>query len=153
MQTIRMGGIGSDHPMESNKVDEILEFVGASLELGSFLEFQTGALALLKKDFDSGFGIFIGLLTSLVAFAELVYAVYTRLFTSTVVPGWASAISILSFLFGVLFILVGLLGEYIGRILVEVQHRPRFLVSDQVGIKNLITDDSIRYRYRSHIDV
>jgi dolichol-phosphate mannosyltransferase len=90
-------------------------------------------------------GILLGVLTSLVAFGELTYAVYAKLFTTTVVPGWASAVSILSFLFGVMFILVGLLGEYIGRILIEVRRRPRFLISHQVGIENLQTDDFMRH--------
>jgi len=36
-------------------------------------------------------------------------------------------------LFGILFILVGILGEYIGRILVEVRGRPRYLVSELTG--------------------
>jgi dolichol-phosphate mannosyltransferase len=91
-------------------------------------------------------GIFLGIITSVVAFGELTYAVYARLFTSSAVPGWASAVSILSFLFGILFILVGLLGEYIGRILIEVRRRPRFLISEQVGISNPTSDDSIRHR-------
>ncbi|MEN8205535.1 MAG: glycosyltransferase family 2 protein [Pseudomonadota bacterium] len=79
-------------------------------------------------------GIFIGILTSLIAFTEMLYAIYAKLFTDTVVPGWASAVSILSFLFGILFILLGLVGEYIGRILVETRARPRFLVSDTLGL-------------------
>jgi dolichol-phosphate mannosyltransferase len=83
-------------------------------------------------------GIFIGLLTSAIAFGELIFAVYSKLFTDTVVPGWASAVSIISFLFGILFIMLGLIGEYIGRILVEVKHRPRFLISEILGIKDVI---------------
>ena len=79
-------------------------------------------------------GIFIGILTSFIAFMEIIYAVLIRLFTDSAVPGWASAISILSFLFGILFILLGIVGEYIGRILIEVRQRPRFLVAEKVGI-------------------
>jgi dolichol-phosphate mannosyltransferase len=89
-------------------------------------------------------GIIIGVVTSILAFAELAYAIYAKLFTDTAVPGWASAVSILSILFGVLFILVGLLGEYIGRILIEVRRRPRFLISDQVGIDNPVPDSNFR---------
>ena len=51
-------------------------------------------------------GIFIGMITSLIAFLVLGYAVFTKLFTGTAVPGWASAVSILSLLFGILFILM-----------------------------------------------
>jgi len=88
-------------------------------------------------------GIVIGIFTSLIAFAEIVYAIYSKVITGTTVPGWASAVSILSFLFGILFILLGLFGEYIGRILVEVRRRPRFLISEQVGINDVVRQDSI----------
>lgn len=79
-------------------------------------------------------GIFIGLITSLAAFGEIIYAIYAKLILKTAVPGWASAVSILSFLFGILFILLGLIGLYIGKVLVEVKRRPRFLVSEALGM-------------------
>lgn len=85
-------------------------------------------------------GIFLGFVTSLIAFAEIIYAIAVKVFTDSAVPGWASAISILSFLFGVLFILLGIVGEYIGRILVEVRQRPRYLVADQAGMNDFVRD-------------
>lgn len=85
-------------------------------------------------------GIFLGFITSLIAFAEIIYAIGVKIFTDSAVPGWASAVSVLSFLFGVLFILLGVVGEYIGRILVEVRQRPRYLIAGQAGLKNFIRD-------------
>jgi dolichol-phosphate mannosyltransferase len=79
--------------------------------------------------------ILIGIVTSVIAFGGIFYALYSKLFTNSVVPGWASSVSILSFLFGVMFILLGLIGEYIGRILIEVKQRPPYLVHDQVGLE------------------
>ena len=85
-------------------------------------------------------GVVIGLLTSLLAFGELVYAVLMKLVFGHTVPGWASAVSVISFLFGVLFVLLGLIGEYIGRILIEVRRRPRYLVRERVGTPNAVVD-------------
>ena len=81
--------------------------------------------------------VVIGILTSLMAFSELVYVIYAKLFLLNIVPGWASAVGIVSLLFGILFILLGILGEYIGRILIESRGRPRFLIREQVGVKEL----------------
>jgi dolichol-phosphate mannosyltransferase len=81
-------------------------------------------------------GILIGVLTSLLAFGELTYALAMKLSGGTTVPGWASAVSVLSFLFGVLFILLGLIGEYVGRILIEVRRRPRFLINALIGVEH-----------------
>jgi dolichol-phosphate mannosyltransferase len=72
-------------------------------------------------------GIIIGLLTSLFAFYQLGEALWTKLFTDRAVPGWASIIGIQSLLFGVLFIFLGILGEYMARILEEVRQRPRLV--------------------------
>ena len=85
-------------------------------------------------------GIFLGFVTSLIAFAEIIYAIGVKIFTNSAVPGWASAVSVISFLFGVLFILLGIVGEYIGRILVEVRQRPRYLIAEQAGLKDFIRD-------------
>lgn len=79
-------------------------------------------------------GIILGVCTGALAFAQLAYAVYSKLVTGAVVPGWASAVGIVSLLFGIMFILVGLIGEYLGRVLIEVRGRPRFLMRDIVGI-------------------
>ncbi len=79
-------------------------------------------------------GIALGLMSSVVAFLAVVYAIVSKFVIGEAVPGWASSLAILSFLFGVLFVYLGLLGEYIGRILVETRRRPRFLVSETVGL-------------------
>ena len=81
-------------------------------------------------------GIFIGILTSLISFGEIIYAIYAKFVLKTTVPGWTSAVSILSFLFGILFILLGLIGLYVGKLLVEVKRRPRFIVSESLGLKD-----------------
>lgn len=76
--------------------------------------------------------IVLGLITSLIAFCGLVYAVWGKL-AGQAVPGWASEIGVQSFLFGILFIMLGIIGEYIGRILEEVRRRPRFLIHERLG--------------------
>jgi dolichol-phosphate mannosyltransferase len=77
--------------------------------------------------------IVIGILTSLFAFYELGLAFYVKLFTDRAVQGWASAIGMVSLMFGILFILLGIIGEYIGRILIEVRDRPRYVIRQQIG--------------------
>jgi len=87
-------------------------------------------------------GIVIGILTSLIAFYHLAYALYAKIILHATVPGWATTVSILSFMFGVLFILLGLVGEYIGRITTEVRSRPRFVVCDEIGIIQSLEDSN-----------
>ncbi len=75
-------------------------------------------------------GIAIGLLSSTLAFLGTAYAIIGWWFDDAVVPGWASSVAISSFLFGVLFMFLAVLAEYVGRIVVEVRRRPRFLVRE-----------------------
>lgn len=47
------------------------------------------------------------------------------------VAGWASMTSIICFIGGVQLICIGVLGEYIGKIYMEVKGRPRYIISDR----------------------
>lgn len=77
-------------------------------------------------------GIWIGLVTSVLAFAELLY-ILVRYLNGATVPGWASLAGIISFMFGVLFILIGILGAYVASIFEIVKNRPAYIVEKSVG--------------------
>jgi dolichol-phosphate mannosyltransferase len=77
-------------------------------------------------------GILLGLFSSAIAFIGVFYAILSKLFDGHTVPGWASSLAIISFLFGVLFVFLAILAEYMGRILEEVRGRPRFIVSERL---------------------
>ena len=72
-------------------------------------------------------GMVIGFATAMLSFSYLLFALVVRL-RGGVPPGWASIVSFTGFLFGVQFVLIGLLGEYIGRIHLATKQRPPFVV-------------------------
>jgi dolichol-phosphate mannosyltransferase len=72
----------------------------------------------------------IGFLSSTLAFLGVLYAIIGKWLDKEAIPGWASSVAISSFLFGVLFVFLAILAEYVGRIVVEVRRRPRFLVRE-----------------------
>jgi dolichol-phosphate mannosyltransferase len=78
-------------------------------------------------------GILTGLIGSAISVCGVFYAFWGRFFGKETVPGWASTLLVISLLFCLLFIYLGVLGEYIGRIVVEVRQRPRFIICDQTG--------------------
>lgn len=75
-------------------------------------------------------GIVIGLMSSSIAFLGVCYAILGKWLDKEAIPGWASSVAISSFLFGVLFVFLAVLAEYVGRIAVEIRRRPRFLVRE-----------------------
>ena len=78
-------------------------------------------------------GIWLGIATSLLAFVEIAY-VLARYFQGETVSGWASTVGILSFLFGVLFIILGIIGSYLAWIHQSLQNRPTVIIRDSVNL-------------------
>ncbi|MGH8531918.1 MAG: glycosyltransferase family 2 protein [Gammaproteobacteria bacterium] len=78
-------------------------------------------------------GIWLGIATSFLAFVEIAY-VLARYFRGETVSGWASTVGILSFLFGVLFIILGIIGSYLAWIHQSLQNRPTVIIRDSVNL-------------------
>lgn len=74
---------------------------------------------------------------AMIAFLALCYAVFitsrTLLF-GVDMPGYASIMVSVLFLGGVQLISLGILGEYVGRILTETKQRPLYVVRDKIGL-------------------
>ena len=77
----------------------------------------------------------IGLFVSAISFIGAIWAVVTEL-TGRSVTGWASMTCIICFLGGIQLVCLGILGEYIGKIYMEVKHRPRYIISERTGDDN-----------------
>jgi len=71
--------------------------------------------------------IFTGLVVSALSFVFAIILVI-RYFTGNVAPGWTSTIVLVLFLFGLNFIFLGIIGEYLGRIFLESKRRPKYII-------------------------
>ena len=98
---------------------------------GRMIRFATGAVISFSTK-PLRFGIWLGLITSMLAFIEIVYIFVTYLRGDTV-PGWASTVGILSFLFGILFVVLGIMGTYVARIHRVLQNRPKFIICEAIN--------------------
>lgn len=76
----------------------------------------------------------LGLVVSLLSFIFIIWVVIGFFFGKTL-SGWASLISTLCFLGGIQLICLGIIGEYIGKIYLEVKHRPRYIISNRTNEK------------------
>ena len=72
----------------------------------------------------------LGIVISIISFLLIVWSVICRL-TGNTVSGWSSLVSIIAFLGGVQLISIGVLGEYIGKIYMEVKKRPRYIIEEK----------------------
>ena len=75
----------------------------------------------------------LGLFFTGLALSGTLYALGLRFLTDTWISGWASLFIAVLFLGGVQLVLLGVLGEYVGRIYGEVKRRPLYLVKERLG--------------------
>lgn len=71
--------------------------------------------------------IYTGLTVSAISFLMGI-ALIIRYFFGKVAPGWTSMIVLVLFLFGINFIFMGIIGEYLGRIFLESKKRPKYII-------------------------
>jgi dolichol-phosphate mannosyltransferase len=76
---------------------------------------------------------YVGITVSFAAFAYILVVIYQKLFTDTTVTGWASTMAVNLFFNGVVLMMLGIIGEYIGRIYDEAKGRPLYVVREEVN--------------------
>ncbi len=81
----------------------------------------------LKLATGTGFAI------ALLSFIYLVVILFQKLVYGNVIEGWASTIAVILFSQGIVLIMLGIMGEYIGRIYDEIKNRPIYLISQKIG--------------------
>lgn len=103
---------------------------------------------------------YLGLLMTALSLGYGGYVIVRHFFWEHPQPGYASTVVLIAFLMGVQFLLIGVLGEYVGRIHVEVKRRPRYIVArrsevdieedDAVSPEPLPVDDRVTGYARFH---
>ena len=94
------------------------------LALDGIISFSNLPLRLVLQ-----FGFFV----SIISLAAGIAAAFVKLSGAYAVPGWASLMVWVSFIGGVQLTVLGVIGEYIGRIYEEVKQRPLYIVSRVQG--------------------
>lgn len=78
------------------------------------------------------YGIVLGLLSIVAAFCLVMWALYVHIISGATVPGWTSLMIVVLFFSSIQFLLIGLLGEYIGKIFLQVRGRPGYIESEKL---------------------
>jgi dolichol-phosphate mannosyltransferase len=100
--------------------DGVFAFSILPLRLATYLGFFAVAVSLLA-------GMFV-LVWRLCGFRFMGYAAYQ-------LPGWAAIVGGIFFISGLQFLILGCLGEYVGRIYAEVKQRPRWIAREALGFQ------------------
>ena len=92
--------------------------------IGFLLSFSTKPLRLISM---------LGLAISMLALVYFLVVVIQRLAFGTPVQGWPTVVGLMSLLGGVQLLAMGVTGEYVARIFLEVKGRPLYVVEEEIG--------------------
>lgn len=95
----------------------------AKLAMDGIISFSTKPLSLIT---------FCGILVSLVSIIWGIVLIFIKTFHNFPVPGWTSLMVLILFVSGFQIFLLGILAEYIARILIEVKDRPLYLIKELI---------------------
>lgn len=76
----------------------------------------------------------LGIIVSILSFIGVIWA-FSAQIMGHAVAGWASMVCIVCFMGGIQLICLGVIGEYIGKIYLEVKERPRYIISERTSDK------------------
>lgn len=77
---------------------------------------------------------FIGLALSALSLISLVTTTILFVFRGVPFPGFGTIISVIILLFGILFLMLGIISEYLALVYEEVKRRPSFLVDEKINL-------------------
>ena len=74
---------------------------------------------------------FIGVICALVGFVAGLYVVYQKFLNPEIPVGYTSMLATLLFVGGMIMLLLGLIGEYVGRIYISINQSPQYVVRER----------------------
>jgi glycosyltransferase involved in cell wall biosynthesis len=74
----------------------------------------------------------LGLAFGILGFLMLAYTLYSWI-TGNALQGWTSLASLILIMGSVQMLIIGIFGEYLGRVFIEVKQRPLYIVNEVIG--------------------
>jgi polyisoprenyl-phosphate glycosyltransferase len=93
-----------------------------------------GAIIVAHSDRPLRFSIGLGFAMALLSFLYGLYIVIRAMFWAFAIPGWASLILSIYFVGGMIMVMLGIIGVYVGKMYNETKRRPLYVVAERVGV-------------------
>ena len=84
------------------------------------------------SDFPLKLGVYTGLLSAVIGVIMLFYTILTY---KNAPSGYATIVTLICFLFSVLFIIIGIIGEYLAVLFSEVKDRPIYIIDKKINME------------------
>ena len=80
--------------------------------------------------------ILLGGMSALVGFCYGIFVVINKFYDPTIQAGWSSIISIILFMSGIILCMLGIIGEYVGRIYMSLNNIPQYTIKNEMNFRN-----------------
>ncbi len=77
---------------------------------------------------------FVGVFTAVVGFLYGLYVIINKIIHPGVPLGYSSTMAVMLFIGGMIMLLLGMIGEYVGRIYISINRSPQYVIRRTVGI-------------------
>jgi len=78
---------------------------------------------------------FLGIVFSFVGFSVIFYLIIDKLLHPNIAAGYTSLMAIILFIGGLIMLMLGLLGEYIGRIYISLNKSPQYVIKETTNVE------------------
>lgn len=75
-----------------------------------------------------------GVIAALIGFVAGIVTLVSKILDPTMVAGWASTVCLLLFLSGLILMVLGIIGEYLGKIILTINQTPQYIVRETYNI-------------------
>ena len=82
------------------------------------------------------FATLIGFLTAAVGFVFGIYVIIHKFVVPDSLMGWSSTMAAMLFIGGMIMLMLGMVGEYVGRIYLSINRSPQFVIRRKVGFED-----------------
>jgi len=89
------------------------------------------------------FATYLGMLISVASVLYAAWALFDKIVLHATVQGWTTTVVLVALLSAVQLLMIGILGEYVGRIYEQVKQRPLYIVGDRVNLPREADGDEL----------
>lgn len=80
--------------------------------------------------------MFMGMGSAIIGFIYLIYVIVNKFINPSVPLGWSSTTAIMLLLGGMILFVLGMIGEYLGRVYISLNNAPQYVVREETGDKD-----------------
>lgn len=95
-----------------------------SLWLNGFTAFSVKPLRL---------STLFGFIVSIIGFSLSVYIIINKIINPNVQLGWSSIMCMMLFIGGIILLMLGMIGEYLGRIYININNKPQYVIKEKLN--------------------